>query len=602
MKIRLVLGALILGITTVAYSQINPPFAQCPPVGADTSCAILIVVTDKAVNVYTDPSQGPYDTIEDTLIGVQNNSSGVLQSLPLSSPNPIFGFDGDGICGISPITGLPYDPGPPDCPYGPTGYEGPGTSFSGMSADQTAGVVNFTNGLLPGTSTYFSLELAISTVCAALSGQALNVPLSKQYSAPWGSTVYDGYPAGDTKDTMQRWGCATTSSAMIINYFGGNTDPGKLNTWLTNNGGYTGAHSINWFSVATYSSTVLGVPLTYHPGFTPSDFTVDNYLCGNDPVILQVTTPTGGTHFVVATGGKTTSTGSTYLINDPGYACTELDQQKCYGNQYQGIRTYSPGAAPLSGLQIVAASPVELLVTAPNGQQTGFDSSTGAVIQQIPSSDYYTESIGDDLGGDDSTHPVKKVEIGTPVDGQYALQVLGIGTGSYTLYMSGYDVNGTQSTQTFSGITSTGETLTYNIGYSSSSGSQITVTGPFAAFSANVKFFDPPPGFNLNGAFTLGPGSTAINPVTQAVSLQLGNYSVAIPAGSFTQNKTGSFVFKGVIGGVSLNFQITPVRGSNYSFSVDAKGINLTWESKQIPLTLSIGASFGTTLANASFQ
>ena len=136
-----------------AAGQINPPFIQCPPVGADTSCAILIVVTDKAVNVYNDPSQGPFDTIEDTLIGVQNNSSGTLYSLPLSSPNPIFSFDNDGICGTSPVTGQPYSPAPPACPYGPTTYEGPGVSFSSVSNDQTSGIVNFTNGLGPGQST-----------------------------------------------------------------------------------------------------------------------------------------------------------------------------------------------------------------------------------------------------------------------------------------------------------------------------------------------------------------------------------------------------------------------------------------------------------------
>src|SRR5580693_5136569 len=89
--------ALMFGAVS-ASAQITPPFSQCPPIGADASCAILIVVTDKAVNVYTDVSQGPFDGIEDTLIGVQNNSSGTLYSLPLSSPSPIFAFDGDGLC------------------------------------------------------------------------------------------------------------------------------------------------------------------------------------------------------------------------------------------------------------------------------------------------------------------------------------------------------------------------------------------------------------------------------------------------------------------------------------------------------------------------
>ena len=65
--------------------------------------------------------------------------------------DPIFGLDGDGIC-------AGFSPGPPACPYGPTGYEGPNTSFANISANGTTGDVVFTGGLAPGQSTYFSLE------------------------------------------------------------------------------------------------------------------------------------------------------------------------------------------------------------------------------------------------------------------------------------------------------------------------------------------------------------------------------------------------------------------------------------------------------------
>lgn len=182
MKTWLVLsGMLILGASVSA--QISPPFTQCPPIGADTSCGILIVVTDQSVNVYNDPSQGPFDTEDDTLIGVENDSSGTLFSLPLSSTEDIFGFDGDGICGLSTVTGKPYVPGPPACPYGPYGYEGPNTSFSDISSDKTSGVVNFPAGLAPGESTYFSLEEAIQTVNVMPSMRVSATRLSS-YSSP----------------------------------------------------------------------------------------------------------------------------------------------------------------------------------------------------------------------------------------------------------------------------------------------------------------------------------------------------------------------------------------------------------------------------------
>jgi RHS repeat-associated protein len=129
-------------------------FSQCPPVGADASCGVLITITDNGIQVQSDSTQGPLDGIEDTLIGVQNSSSGTIGSLQLSANTDLFGFDGDGLCAASPR--------PSGCPFGPTLYEGPGTSFSNINPSSTGGVVNFTNGLAPGASGYFSLEENLS--------------------------------------------------------------------------------------------------------------------------------------------------------------------------------------------------------------------------------------------------------------------------------------------------------------------------------------------------------------------------------------------------------------------------------------------------------
>jgi RHS repeat-associated protein len=129
-------------------------FSQCPPVGSDTSCGVLVTISDIGISVQSDPTQGPLDGIEDTLIGVQNSSSGTIGSLQLSANTDLFGFDGDGLCAASPH--------PSGCPFGPTLYEGPGTSFSNINPSSTGGVVNFTNGLAPGASAYFSLEENLS--------------------------------------------------------------------------------------------------------------------------------------------------------------------------------------------------------------------------------------------------------------------------------------------------------------------------------------------------------------------------------------------------------------------------------------------------------
>src|SRR5439155_25454566 len=128
------LAALVFGSPTAAAT---PPFSQCPAGGADTRCAVLIVFNaDGSVSAFNDLSQGPFDGIEDTLVGVQNDSSATVTSLSLTGPN-IFGFDFDGLC-------AGYTPGPSGCPFGTTGYEGPDTSFT--ITDANNGTVNFLGG------------------------------------------------------------------------------------------------------------------------------------------------------------------------------------------------------------------------------------------------------------------------------------------------------------------------------------------------------------------------------------------------------------------------------------------------------------------------
>ena len=185
---RLQAALLLLVIIAILHSPAN---AQCPPVGADTACGVVVTILDIGTGkapcisncVVISNNQGPYDGIDDTLVGIVNSSKIPIASVVLTSGvggSDIFGFDGDGICGISPNTGLPYVPAPPACPYGPTGYEGPGVSFSNISADQTTGTVTFTPPIAPGGTAYFSLEnsLTAATACTSIIDNALTSPPS----------------------------------------------------------------------------------------------------------------------------------------------------------------------------------------------------------------------------------------------------------------------------------------------------------------------------------------------------------------------------------------------------------------------------------------
>src|SRR5204862_6250219 len=126
--------------TPSAAGPTAAPFTQCPSIGASASCAILILISpDGSVSALSDPRVGPFDGADDTLVGIENQSSTPITSLALSSSQDIFGFEGDGIC-----SGF-YANTPPGCPFGPTGYEGPNTGFTVVDAFH--GTVNFPSGL-----------------------------------------------------------------------------------------------------------------------------------------------------------------------------------------------------------------------------------------------------------------------------------------------------------------------------------------------------------------------------------------------------------------------------------------------------------------------
>jgi hypothetical protein len=159
MKLSLLCGFFALAATAFAGVV---SFPECPAVGIDTSgCELLITVTavngSGAATVFnvaaSSPDLGPFDTADDTLIGILNSSSGVLDSITLTSTVDIFGFDGDGACAaaFAPIAGCA---GATD----PSGYAPVGVTFSGINVPQTSGTVNFSPGIAVAGSNWFSLE------------------------------------------------------------------------------------------------------------------------------------------------------------------------------------------------------------------------------------------------------------------------------------------------------------------------------------------------------------------------------------------------------------------------------------------------------------
>jgi hypothetical protein len=114
---------------------------------------------------------------------------------------------------------------------------------------------------------------------------------------------------GPTPATMGEEGCAVSSSAMVLAYYGQDVDPGRLNTFLTGNGGYTPQGWLYWEKAADFMPGI--VRHAYED--LPSYFLIDTNLLRGNPVIVRIYLPTGVTHFVVIVG----KIGFDYLIQDP---------------------------------------------------------------------------------------------------------------------------------------------------------------------------------------------------------------------------------------------------------------------------------------------
>jgi hypothetical protein len=198
------IGCCLPGATAFgAYIPTIADFSRCPSVGLDTQCGVLFVINpfssalnDFDVRAYSlgDQSSGlpvgvvqPFDGSDDTLYGVLNMSGVADPSLSLGvlgpgigvGGQPLFAFDGDGLCAASNA------PNPPGCPFevpadafcpdfgsGGGSYAGPGTYFSFVNDNPiskdphggcTSGTISFgtkaSPALLPNNGfAYFSLE------------------------------------------------------------------------------------------------------------------------------------------------------------------------------------------------------------------------------------------------------------------------------------------------------------------------------------------------------------------------------------------------------------------------------------------------------------
>jgi len=121
---------------------------------------------------------------------------------------------------------------------------------------------------------------------------------------------------------------------MILKYYGVDTDPARLNDYLSATGGYTEEGWIYWEAAANLAPGI--VQKAYEDA--PSYFLIDWNLIRGNPVIVRVRPVGDTTHFVVISGKR----GFDYLIQDP----MEADGTPAYplrelGSPIEALRYYN---------------------------------------------------------------------------------------------------------------------------------------------------------------------------------------------------------------------------------------------------------------------
>ncbi len=137
-----------------------------------------------------------------------------------------------------------------------------------------------------------------------------------------------------------------------------------------------------------------------------------------------------------------------------------------------------PVKAPAS-ISITVASPVDILVTDPEGHRTGTDTHGRKVLLEIPGASYEPNN-GLVIGKSGESNVVKLLEVPQPAPGDYDLQVTGTARGTYALEVRTRDPGSTvwtfQATAIPIGV---GEVHNYALGFPSKAGQPTDVTGTF---------------------------------------------------------------------------------------------------------------------------
>lgn len=436
------------------------------------------------------------------------------------------------------------------------------------------------------------------------------------------------------KCVTQYYGCALTATGSLLTTFNSSVTPSSLDQFLSQPA-INGYSDCGLLFATVPQLPALGNAVQLLPNWDPGTQDLNTYLAVHlsaqqQRVILQLCEVASDgscakdskgdlkTHYIVATGPISSTD---WQVFDPGWndvtaqpnlttLSGHTDGFSTSGGFHKykviGTRTFA-GAADPSAFSAQAQSPVELLVTDPQGRRLG-NPGTGNDLFEIPLGSYMRDFP---LASDDGSGPslgdptgLKTAYVPSPEDGTYTVVATGTGSGSYTLDVQAVASDGTVQPASVSGVTAPGSTATYEVTYSSAPGSPPSVTrqptGPIASLSTAAASFgsqlvgttsaaqtvtltntgDPEltiVSISVLGDFVLGSGSTCGAQVAASASCTI---NIAFKP-TATGNRTGTLTIDDnapgrphtvALSGTGTDFTVAAASGSLTDQTVAAGG------------------------------
>lgn len=283
----------------------------------------------------------------------------------------------------------------------------------------------------------------------------LNVPLFKQTDNQWKNQVYDSANLwSPSNPTINAWGCALTSAAMVFKYHGinkvpdgANLDPGTLNNWLKSQpDGYIRNGFVNWLALSRLprlAKSINGI----------SSFDALEYKRVNNYNSTQLTTDLNNGipgileepgHFIVAKGIN----GLTFNINDPYYSRFTLND---YGNTFLSLGRFLPSSTDLSYVMLNTDPGINITLTDSNNNTVG--------------ESFTQQPLANDDNPTQTNSPIQIFYLAQPQTQNYKLTLSSSSDKTYNLHTYLYDQDGNVNVLDQNGLIGPGKTDSFTVSF-----------------------------------------------------------------------------------------------------------------------------------------